>query len=88
MTHSADLDQLAYSHCFQRRGISGFSRTRVKCQLWIDILQVSSKSKPSSVVGSVKRKFVDEEEGEEEEYDPLNPAVGTVASVIRGPARK
>ena len=49
---------------------------------------MSSKSKPSSVVGSVKRKFVDEEEGEEEEYDPLNPAVGTVASVIRGPARK
>ena len=50
--------------------------------------QVSSKHKPSSVVGSVKRKFVDEEEEEEEEYDPLNPAVGTVASVIRGPARK
>ena len=52
------------------------------------LLQSSSKSKPSSIVGTVKRKFVDEEEVEEEEYDPLNPAVNTVASVIRGPCRK
>ena len=39
-------------------------------------------------MGTVKRKFVDEDEDEEEEYDPLNPAVGAVASTIRAPARK
>lgn len=48
--------------------------------------QRESRKKPSSFVGSVKRKY--EEEDEDEEYDPLNPAVGSVASVIHGPTRK
>ncbi|XP_052275626.1 uncharacterized protein LOC127874958 isoform X1 [Dreissena polymorpha] len=46
-----------------------------------------SRRKPSSYVGTVKRKYELEEE-EEEEYDPLNPAVGSVASVVKGPSRK
>ncbi|WAR18582.1 ZC3HE-like protein [Mya arenaria] len=45
-----------------------------------------SRKKPISVVGSVKRKY--ELEEEDEEYDPLNPAVGSVASVVHGPSRK
>ena len=65
------------------KGTISSTNTSVLC-----LLQSTSKSKPSSFVGTVKRKFVDEEEVEEEEYDPLNPAVNTVASVIRGPARK
>ncbi|XP_053398627.1 uncharacterized protein LOC123523941 [Mercenaria mercenaria] len=42
--------------------------------------------KPTSFVASVKRRY--EELDEEEEYDPANPAVGSVASVVRGPQRK
>lgn len=44
-----------------------------------------SRKKPASIVASVKRKY---EEEDEEEYDPLNPAVGSLASVIHGPTRK
>ncbi|KAL4237740.1 hypothetical protein ACF0H5_002453 [Mactra antiquata] len=47
----------------------------------------SSKKKPTSIVASVKRRYEELDE-EEEEYDPTNPAVGSVASVVRGPTRK
>uniref|UniRef100_K1PND8 Zinc finger CCCH domain-containing protein 14 n=1 Tax=Magallana gigas TaxID=29159 RepID=K1PND8_MAGGI len=43
------------------------------------------RRQPSSVVASVKRKF--ELEDEEEEYDPYNPAVGSVASVVQVSSR-
>lgn len=49
---------------------------------------VVSKRKPTSVVGSVIRKYVDEQEEEEEEYDPHYPAIGNVASVVKVTARK
>jgi len=45
----------------------------------------ASRRKPLSIVSSVKRKY---ELEEEEEYDPTNPAVGAVASVVHGPSRK
>lgn len=43
------------------------------------------RRQPSSVVASVKRKF--ELEDEDEEYDPYNPAVGSVASVVQVSSR-
>ncbi|XP_061173025.1 zinc finger CCCH domain-containing protein 14-like [Saccostrea echinata] len=42
------------------------------------------RRQPTSVVASVKRKF---ELEEEEEYDPYNPAVGSVASVVQVSSR-
>ena len=44
MSNSADPDQLASStdldlHCLQRQGISGFSRTRVKCMVSLRVPQ-------------------------------------------------
>ncbi len=41
---------------------------------------------PSSTIGAVVSRQVEEEE--EEEYDPFRPAIGNVASVVRVTERK
>ncbi|XP_064601651.1 zinc finger CCCH domain-containing protein 14-like isoform X2 [Liolophura sinensis] len=58
-----------------RRAITG-SSTAIKRRM------------PGSVLGTVKTRRMVEETEEEEEYDPLNPAVGSVASVVKVSARR